>query len=137
MCVFKAMLISPSEQHTELSEMEFYDFYEVQNLKWREITAEGEDVPWFEHFPRPIKMVFLKIHVLVKWEWFNSIIYLVVLANAVFLILYTAFITESEADNRFKRLNIVLPISFIFLFGMEPYSIYMYIDTYYTLSIYI
>ena len=37
MCVFKAMHINPSEQHTELSEQEFYDFYEVQNLKWREV----------------------------------------------------------------------------------------------------
>ena len=38
MCVFKALHMNPSEQHTELSETEFYDFYEVQNLKWREVS---------------------------------------------------------------------------------------------------
>ena len=39
MCVFKALHIVRSEQCTELSEKEFYDFYEVQNLKWREVCA--------------------------------------------------------------------------------------------------
>ena len=37
MCVFKAMHKEPGEQHAELSENEFYDFYKVQNLKWREV----------------------------------------------------------------------------------------------------
>ena len=39
MCVFKAMHTNPSEQHAALSEKEFYDFYEVQNLKWREVQC--------------------------------------------------------------------------------------------------
>jgi hypothetical protein len=38
------------------------------------VTEEGEDVLWFNKFPPPVKKVFLKIHALVKWEWFNSII---------------------------------------------------------------
>ena len=37
MCVFKAMHTKSNKQHTELSEEGFYDFYEVQNLKWREV----------------------------------------------------------------------------------------------------
>ena len=39
MCVFKAMHTNPSEQHAELSEKEFYNFYEVQNFKWREVCT--------------------------------------------------------------------------------------------------
>ena len=41
MCVFKALLVNPREDHTHLSREEFYDFYEIQNLKWREVR-EGE-----------------------------------------------------------------------------------------------
>ena len=40
MCEFKALHLNPSEQHAELSEREFFDFYEVQNLKWREVRRE-------------------------------------------------------------------------------------------------
>ena len=39
MCVFKALHADPSNQHSELSEAEFSDFYEVQNLKWREVSG--------------------------------------------------------------------------------------------------
>ena len=41
MCVFKALHVDPTLQHKELSQEEFYDFYEVQNLKWREVRGEG------------------------------------------------------------------------------------------------
>jgi two pore calcium channel protein 1 len=118
MCVFKALHVNPSNQIAELSEAEFFDFYEIQNLKWREVTAEGGEVMWFQNFPPPIKRGLLKIHALVKWEWFNSIIYLVIVANTVFLIAYTAVLPESEAEHRFKHLNIVLPVSFLFLLGL-------------------
>ena len=93
--------MDPTLQHKELSQEEFYDFYEVQNLKWREVrgeggergeergeggderrkgmiaglkfklldllrliflsrqvTKEGEDVMWFQYFPRNINRVF-------------------------------------------------------------------------------
>ena len=43
MCVFKALHVDPTLQHKELSQEEFYDFYEVQNLKWREVRGEGGD----------------------------------------------------------------------------------------------
>jgi two pore calcium channel protein 1 len=115
MCVFKALHVNPNDQHSELQEAEFYDFYEVQNLKWREVTEEGEDVLWFNKFPPPVKKVFLKIHALVKWEWFNSIIYIVIIVNMIFLVIYSAFIVESEAPDRFKHINIVLPLSVLFL----------------------
>ena len=39
MCVFKALHENPNDQHSELRETEFYDFYEVQNLKWREVSG--------------------------------------------------------------------------------------------------
>ena len=39
MCVFKALHVNPNDQHSELREAEFYDFYEVQNLKWREVKS--------------------------------------------------------------------------------------------------
>jgi hypothetical protein len=39
MCVFKALHVNPNDQHSELQEAEFYDFYEVQNLKWREVKV--------------------------------------------------------------------------------------------------
>ena len=39
MCVFKALHKNPQQQqqHSELSLTEFYNFYEVQNFKWREV----------------------------------------------------------------------------------------------------
>ena len=37
MCVFKALHVNPNDQHLKLRQDEFYDFYEVQNLKWREV----------------------------------------------------------------------------------------------------
>ena len=39
MCVFKALHVNPNDQHSELRDTEFYDFYEVQNLKWREVSG--------------------------------------------------------------------------------------------------
>ena len=38
MCVFKALHANPNDTHSELSDKEFYDFYEVQNLKWRQVS---------------------------------------------------------------------------------------------------
>ena len=37
MCVFKALHKNHHEDHTPLKKEEFYSFYEVQNLKWREV----------------------------------------------------------------------------------------------------
>ena len=65
---------------------------------------------------------------------------IVIIVNMIFLVIYTAFITgqyvahnvctvilhanplfscaaESEAPDRFKQINIVLPLSFLFLLG--------------------
>ena len=40
MCVFKALHVNPNDTHSELREKEFYDFYEVQNLKWRKVHCK-------------------------------------------------------------------------------------------------
>ena len=40
MCVFKALHVNSNDRHSELKEAEFYNFYEVQNLKWREVSEQ-------------------------------------------------------------------------------------------------
>ena len=37
MCIFKALHINPNEQYTELSLEAFYHFYEVKDLRWRQV----------------------------------------------------------------------------------------------------
>ena len=37
MCIFKALHRDPIEQHKELSLEEFYSFYEVRDLKWKQV----------------------------------------------------------------------------------------------------
>ena len=39
MCIFKALHKDPKEQHKELSLEEFYSFYEVRDLKWKQVNA--------------------------------------------------------------------------------------------------
>lgn len=39
MCIFKALHINPKEQHKELSLEEFYSFYEVRDLKWKQVYS--------------------------------------------------------------------------------------------------
>ena len=41
MCIFKALHTNPNEQHTDLSVDEFYNFYEVRDLKWRQVYRES------------------------------------------------------------------------------------------------
>ena len=43
MCVFKALHKNCHEDHTPLRKEEFYSFYEVQNLKWREVRENKAD----------------------------------------------------------------------------------------------
>jgi two pore calcium channel protein 1 len=40
---------------------------------------------------------------------------IVIIVNMIFLVIYSAFIVESEAPDRFKHINIVLPLSVLFL----------------------
>jgi hypothetical protein len=42
---------------------------------------------------------------------------IVIIVNMIFLVIYSAFIVESEAPDRFKHINIVLPLSVLFLLG--------------------
>ena len=77
MCVFKALHKNHHEDHTPLRKEEFYSFYEVQNLKWREVrenmgdrdggvfilvgiqvTDKGKDKVWFRNFKPSIRKVF-------------------------------------------------------------------------------
>ena len=37
MCIFKALHNDPKEQHKDLSLDEFYHFYEVRDLKWKQV----------------------------------------------------------------------------------------------------
>ena len=45
MCIFKALHKDPKQQHQELSREDFYSFYEVQDLKWKQVRTTSYDVP--------------------------------------------------------------------------------------------
>ena len=38
MCIFKALHKDPHQQHQDLSLNEFYSFYEVRDLKWKQVS---------------------------------------------------------------------------------------------------
>ena len=67
MCVFKALHKNHHEDHTPLSEQEFYSFYEFQNLKWREVREDKGDrdggvfIPVVNHFHKDVGMIVPKI----------------------------------------------------------------------------
>lgn len=115
MCIFKALHTNPNEQHTDLSVDEFYNFYEVRDLKWRQVTPEGEHLMWYNNFHHSIKPFFEAVYKLVTWRWFNTISYVIVLLNALFLVIYALTIPESKAGDRNEEMSKVLPISFVFI----------------------
>lgn len=115
MCIFKALHKDPKQQHQDLSLDEFYSFYEMQDFRWKRLDSEGIIVPWFIHhgLPSKLRKLVKPIHKLVKLRWFNLAVNLIVGINLLFLLIYTALI--SEAGERFEALKTVRPVSFVFV----------------------
>ncbi|XP_064391757.1 two pore channel protein 1-like isoform X2 [Halichondria panicea] len=124
---------SPSNDEgvKDLSLEQFYGFYEVINLKWK----QKEELTWFEHCHPVIKTPANFVYDMVennKW-FFKYAINTVVMANLIFLVAYTLYIDETDISNRFCVLNKVVAVSLGFvciyvleiilkIFGMGPYN---------------
>ena len=40
MCIFKALHKDPKQQHQEISLEDFYSFYELRDLKWKQVSTQ-------------------------------------------------------------------------------------------------
>ncbi|XP_019852736.1 PREDICTED: two pore calcium channel protein 1-like isoform X2 [Amphimedon queenslandica] len=93
MCIFKGLKekeeVGSNEDGDYLCMNEFLNLYEFRSLKWKQVRNDGRNVEWYDDFPQKIKPFFAKLNKAVHFKYFNSVMALIVLANALYLVLFT------------------------------------------------
>ncbi|XP_063610865.1 two pore channel protein 1-like isoform X1 [Penaeus indicus] len=71
---------------------EFYNIYDICEFKWK--PCQSPD-PWFIDVPNPLRGCCFLIRRLVMWKWFDFIIYIVIISNALVLLVKTIMLSAS------------------------------------------
>ncbi|KAL4223541.1 Two pore calcium channel protein 1 [Mactra antiquata] len=82
--MFKALNTS---QNGKLSLDEFYEIFEVCDLKWKAKNVD-EDL-WSSNFRHPCNKIFKGMHQVVTSKWFDYVVYFIIFANFVSILFET------------------------------------------------
>jgi two pore calcium channel protein 1 len=120
LCMFKALDTTHSNTIT-LSE--FYKFYDILDLTWDRIdTEEGKSIVWHGRLPKPVHSILQVMRKIIEWPFFDLIVNVIIVANGLFLWIYTSSIELTE-DNP-KALDAVQKNTLIFYVSLAFTIVY-------------
>ncbi|XP_023384005.1 two pore calcium channel protein 1 isoform X3 [Pteropus vampyrus] len=96
-----------------LSLKDFYDIYEVADLKWK---AKRNKEHWFDELPRTAFLIFKGINILVKSKAFQYFMYLVVAVNGLWVLVETFML---KGGNFFSKHVPWSYLVFLTIYGVE------------------
>ncbi|XP_050410021.1 two pore channel protein 1 isoform X1 [Patella vulgata] len=78
-----------------LSIEEFYGIYDVAGVSWK---LKNEDRIWSSSFKHPFNKIFKAFNMLVRFKWFDYVIYLVIGANFLWILIETIRLSAKSVN---------------------------------------